>query len=312
MDPVELIFGKAVRETRKYMKSVNIAGRGVEKLKKLEHIRIKTYDRVLAREIKRYARAVDVDALHPFQRAIVDISPGVDRLRRALGQAKAIMNVLASIRDQALYDVAMARGRKDLIRVRRSYLGRVHDVLERSRTVFETIIEAKRALSSIKGVKMGVPTVVLAGFPNVGKSSLLYALTGSRPEIAPYPFTTKNLRVGFFTYNHVKYQVIDTPGLLDRPPERMNPVERRALSAIRHLADAMVFVYDPLQEIAPQTALLTTLKEMLEVPVIVVVNKTDVADAPVEGLRVSALTGAGIEELKLRIFETLGVKAWKS
>ncbi len=307
MDPVEIIFGKVVRQVKKYMKSVNIEGKGIEKQRKLEHIRIKQYDRLFAQEIKKYAYAIHIDTLHPFHRALLDISPGIENLRKALAQVRAIMNVLASIRDEALFEVTRARSRSELLRVRRAYLGRVKSVLERSRNAFEKIVKAKRTLSSTKGIKIGVPTVVLAGYPNVGKSSLLHALTGSKPEIAAYPFTTKNIRVGFFTYRYVTYQVLDTPGLLDRPPEEMNEIERRALSALTHLADVVVFVYDPLQDIDAQTALLTMLKEFLRVPFIVVVNKTDIADADVEGLRVSAVTGRGVEELKKKIAETLGV-----
>lgn len=304
---MEMIFGKVVRQVKKYMRSVNIQGKGIEKQRKLEHIRIKQYDRLFAQELKKYAYAINIDALHPFHQAILDISPGIETLRKALAHVRAAMNVLASIRDEALFEITRARKRSDLLKVRRSYLGRVKSVLERTKDAFMAIISARRALSSTKGIKLGVPTVVLAGYPNVGKSSLLYALTGSKPEIAEYPFTTKNIRVGFFTYRYVTYQVLDTPGLLDRPPKEMNDVERRALSALTHLADVVVFVYDPLQDIAPQTALLTMLKDFLRVPFIVVVNKTDVADADVEGLRVSAVTGKGIQELKKKIAETLGV-----
>ena len=68
-------------------------------------------------------------------------------------------------------------------------------------------------------------TVVIAGFPNVGKSTVLRRLTGAKPKVAEYPFTTKGIQIGYLETKWNKIQVIDTPGLLDRPIDQMNNIE---------------------------------------------------------------------------------------
>lgn len=57
----------------------------------------------------------------------------------------------------------------------------------------------------------GVAQVVLVGAPNTGKSSILATLTSTKPQIAPYPFTTYEISVGMASWENIKIQLVDTP-----------------------------------------------------------------------------------------------------
>ena len=59
--------------------------------------------------------------------------------------------------------------------------------------------------------------VVCVGAPNVGKSAFISALSSGNMEVNHYPFTTKRIHLGHFTFRRLQYQMVDTPGLLDRP-----------------------------------------------------------------------------------------------
>ena len=74
-------------------------------------------------------------------------------------------------------------------------------------------------------------TIIVAGYPNVGKSSFVNKVTRANVEVQPYAFTTKSLYVGHMDYKYLRWQVIDTPGVLDRPIEERNTVEMQSITA---------------------------------------------------------------------------------
>jgi nucleolar GTP-binding protein len=157
-------------------------------------------------------------------------------------------------------------------------------------------------------------TVVIAGYPNVGKSSLIRQLSAAKPEVAQYPFTTKQIYVGHMEktvrYEKKQYQIIDTPGLLDRPLSERNNIEKQAIAALRHLADLIVFIFDPSETsgypMSEQTLLLENIKKLFcDVPFIIVENKVDVKNIGSANRKISCITGEGIEELRQEILSVL-------
>jgi ribosome-interacting GTPase 1 len=70
---------------------------------------------------------------------------------------------------------------------------------------------AKKAGVSYKVPSEGAGQVVLVGPANSGKSALLAALTNARPEVAPYPFTTRVPQPGMATWEDVRFQLVDLP-----------------------------------------------------------------------------------------------------
>jgi nucleolar GTP-binding protein len=143
-------------------------------------------------------------------------------------------------------------------------------------------------------------TVVIAGYPNVGKSSFIRLVSGASPQIASYPFTTKGIIVGHRTIGRERMQFIDTPGVLDRPMEERNAIERQALNAIVHLADLLLFILDASEQcgypLADQFHLLEELSQTVDVPILVVVNKSDIVPYP-GYLNMSTLTGTGLDDV---------------
>jgi ribosome-interacting GTPase 1 len=70
---------------------------------------------------------------------------------------------------------------------------------------------SKKAGVSYKVPSEGAGQVVLVGPANVGKSALLAALTNAKPEVAPYPFTTRAPQPGMATWMDVRFQLVDLP-----------------------------------------------------------------------------------------------------
>jgi uncharacterized protein len=69
----------------------------------------------------------------------------------------------------------------------------------------------KKAGVSYKIPRQGAGQYIVLGGPNVGKSRLLTRLTRATPEVAPYPFTTREPHVGMMEWEDVRVQLIDTP-----------------------------------------------------------------------------------------------------
>jgi uncharacterized protein len=70
---------------------------------------------------------------------------------------------------------------------------------------------SKKAGVSYKVPSEGAGQVALVGPANSGKSALLAALTNARPEVAPYPFTTRSPQPGMATWEDVRFQLVDLP-----------------------------------------------------------------------------------------------------
>jgi nucleolar GTP-binding protein len=99
-------------------------------------------------------------------------------------------------------------------------------------------------------------------------------------EVNHYPFTTKRIHLGHFTFRRLQYQLVDTPGLLDRPMEKRNDIEMQAISALENLGSLVLFLIDESEQcgmtVEEQNNLLEEILQLLaETTVMVVSTKAD-------------------------------------
>lgn len=197
----------------------------------------------------------------------------------------------------------------------REYVGRVLSIVRRSEDELNMVREAVKTLSKTPCFE-DLPTIVVAGMPQTGKSTLVGRISSAKPKVSSFPFATKDVILGHTVVGGVKLQIVDTPGILDRPISELNVIEQKAYVAIKYLADLILFLIDPLEtyySLQSQLNLLSNVvKEFGTNKVLVLVNKIDTASpekiAYVKELIrrefkeitlycVSALHGIGLQEV---------------
>lgn len=288
------------------------------RLRKLNAGKVQAFSDTASSTLLKYVRAFPtIDALHPFHRELIDLGVDVDRLKISLGRIQGIASTVAGIGREKARQIMKMRSQEEMIRAQREALGRMVSALKRAREPLRVLSEAREYMRGLPEIDPEIPTVIVAGYPNVGKSSLTAALSTARPEVSSYPFTTKGVSVGIMEVNGRRIQVVDTPGMLDREPEERNEIERRAASALRNLPGVVLFLLDPTgtsgYPIEKQMALLEKLsREFPWMRFFVVLTKSDLEGWSVPDMRgldvdeerlvgwgvVSTVTGEGVDELK--------------
>ncbi len=298
---VDKAFSRAVRAGRG-----KLGGAYTDK-KEVEESMVLTAGNILSDNLRNATREwPSFDKIGPFYREIADILAGVDRIKMALS---SIGWAADKTKDISRKYVGMIRKSDDPALLRKQAFARMASIVHDVDRDLRFLNDARNKLKDLPDIK-DEPTIVVAGYPNVGKSSFVARVSSAKPEIALYPFTTKGIIIGHFSIKRKRYQVIDTPGLLDRPLEERNDIERQAISALRHVGNVLLFIIDPSEEcgftVAEQEKLLEEVRHTVKIPVLVAANKIDGPHADTHAdIQMSTLTGEGVDEVKKHLVEML-------
>ncbi|KAE9616579.1 hypothetical protein Lal_00034604 [Lupinus albus] len=228
-----------------------------------------------------------LDDIHPFYGDLLHVLYNKDHYKLALGQINTARNLIGKI---AKDYVRLLKYGDSLYRckcLKVAALGRMCTVLKRIGPSLAYLEQIRQHMARLPSIDPNTRTVLICGYPNVGKSSFINKITRADVDVQPYAFTTKSLFVGHTDYKYLRYQVIDTPGILDRPFEDRNIIEMCSITALAHLRAAILFFLDISGScgytIAQQAALFHSIKSLfLNKPLIIVCNKTDLQ--PLDGL----------------------------
>ena len=247
----------------------------------------------------------------PFYREMADIMAGVDRIRISLSRLGWASRQIRLITKEHVGQIKRSSA-SDATLIRKSAFGRISSVMRSIEKDLLFLNETRNLLRKMPTIDPASPTILIAGYPNVGKSSFIVRITGARPEIASYPFTTRGIFVGHFTIGEQRYQVVDTPGLLDRPMEERNNIERQSIAALSHLQGVVLYILDPSEHcgypLDSQLSLADDIKNWISLPMLIVANKADIMKYTGDGdvLEMSTETGQGVEDVLEKLVGILG------
>ncbi len=310
--PIVLSAEQLLERSFKKAKKIQIIDRSaIYKKKKTIISRTDSFSTSIISALEQYVKKFpSIENLPSFYQEIIDIKIDINKLKKSLGAVDWARKTCQMIYSKQSKALKKSKNIDFLIQKQHEIYGRISSVIKQIDGELVALAEAQNIMKKFPDIH-DIPTVVIAGYPNVGKSSILRRLSSAKPKIAQYPFTTKEVHVGHSErkekYVTKRFQIIDTPGLLDRPLSERNEIEKQALAALSNLADIIVFVIDASEtcgySLEDQMHLLSHIKKMFSSSSLIIVeNKVDRKKTSSKNLKVSCETGEGIDVLSDEIF----------
>ena len=239
---LEIAFSRANKRANVLRK--NVKGTRLVKSRTIESNKLTIIQDVLRAKLDQILKSFpSLDDLTEFYKQLIKATMEFGEIKRSLGAVNWAGMQISSLYKKYNMKILKCEDMSSINKYRTEFYGRVSSVLKQIKSNLKILEDARRKLKDFPSIKSGLKTIAIAGFPNVGKTTLLYKLTGSKPEIASYPFTTKGINVGYMPVGNKKIQLLDTPGTLNRF-EKMNNIEKAAYLAIKYAADSVIYVFD--------------------------------------------------------------------
>ena len=221
-----------------------------------------------------------LDDIHPFYADMINILYDKDHYKLALGTVNTAKNICQKIGTDYVKLLKYGDSLYRCKQLKVAALGRMMTTLKKLGASFNYLEEVRKHLSRFPSIDPTERTLILAGFPNVGKSSFMNKITYADSEVQAYHFTTQSLFVGHTYYKNIRWQVIDTPGILDRALEQRNIIEMQTITALAHLDACILYFIDVSENcgysIAQQVSLFDSIRPLFKnKPLVIIANKTD-------------------------------------
>ncbi|KAL9655088.1 hypothetical protein ABK040_008869 [Willaertia magna] len=265
--------------------------------------------------------------VHPFYEDLMNVLYDKDHYKLALGQLSSCKTVVDAIARDYVRLLKYGDSLYRCKQLKRAALGRMMTVLKKQNSSLVYLEQVRQHLARLPSIDPSSRTLILCGYPNVGKSSFMNNMTRAEVDVQPYPFTTKSLFVGHMEYRYLKWQLIDTPGILDHPLEQRNTIEMQSITAMAHLRSTILYLVDVSEtcgyNIIQQCDLFKNIKPLFTgKPVLLVLTKIDlikyedlpqekkdllqsIADQCDDMLGISNVDKSGLNEVKLRACDLL-------
>jgi len=269
----------------------------------------------LANPMISYVKAFpSFDLIHPFDREIIDLTVGVDMLKKSLGAVDWARKEVLMISTKYVPKARARKSAENTMKIMSEAYTKMTNVVRQISKNLDFLISARSIFRNLPNVDTESPVAVFAGAPNVGKSSLIGSVSTGKPEVKSYPFTTKAVSLGHITKKYTVLQVMDTPGLLDRSDSERNDMEKQGIAAFDFLEPIIVFLTDLTGTSGYSVEMQTNLRDELKLRYpkcewMDVFSKKDLDfedDIDFDGaISVSAYKGEGIDDFKDKLLSLI-------
>jgi nucleolar GTP-binding protein len=224
-----------------------------------------------------------LDDIHPYYANLINVLYSKHHYKLALGQLSTARTLIDNLAKDYLRSIKFADTQYRCKELKRAALGRMATIAKKLSTSLAYLERVRQHLSRLPAINPNTRTIMVTGFPNVGKSSFMNHVSRADVDVQPFAFTTKSIFVGHFYYQDQPWQVLDTPGILDHSLEERNIIEMQAITALAYLQSTIMFFIDISETcghtIEKQVQLYHNIKDLFaNKPLLVVCTKTDLKD----------------------------------
>ncbi|CAJ0940529.1 unnamed protein product [Ranitomeya imitator] len=220
-----------------------------------------------------------LDDVHPFYADLMNVLYDKDHYKLALGQINIAKNLVDNVAKDYVRLMKYGDSLYRCKQLKRAALGRMCTIIKRQKQSLEYLEQVRQHLSRLPSIDPNTRTLLLSAATQMSGNPA--SSIRADVEVQPYAFTTKSLFVGHMDYKYLRWQVVDTPGILDHPLEDRNTIEMQAITALAHLRAAVLYVMDVSEQcghtIEQQLELFSNIRPLFSnKPLIIVLNKCDV------------------------------------
>ena len=294
-DYLDVAFRKAREKSNK-----KLEGEWLEKIRRKEMIRLDVIkDQLTARLDKVVKSFPNLEQLPKFYLELLKLTLDYGMLKKSLGAVSWAIGKVRFFHKNFIQKLARTKDRHKIASLKNEFYGRISSIVKQINKELIFLEESRKIMKKYPDVKE-MSTVCIFGFPNVGKTTLLNKLTGSKAEVAEYAFTTKGINSGYIRLSPRKkkskvdelaiedlppapeeLQILDVPGTLARL-DKMNDIERMAYLVVKELANTIIYVFDISgvgYGLKKQEELFRTLKRNTkDQKILLYLSKTDIVD----------------------------------
>ena len=242
IERADFFLDHAFSKARTKAKQKDLTGNWLQIIRMKEGLKLDVAKDQLAQRLDKVTESFpNFDKIPFFYIRLMKLTLDFKGLKQSLAAVMWARKRIGFFHKESVRKIFASKKRDEIKNHSKQCYGRISSVMKQIDKQLVFLEDARRTMRTYPDIKDRF-TVAIYGFPNIGKSTLLNTMTGTKAKAASYAFTTKTINTAHIEIGGFKIQVLDVPGTLSR--DKYNPIEMQAEIVIEDLADLVIYIFD--------------------------------------------------------------------